>query len=156
MTRQTSIAAYHAIIADGSIGRQQTGIYRKLYSDGPLTANECLLKIDADRISNGNAGVNYSGARNRFGELRDRGVVAECGTRTCTVTHRKVIVWDVTCNLPRELPKLAPKPKPEQLAAAAVQLRRLLTEARSRAIITDYDDVIELVAVGRWLANHEA
>lgn len=101
VTRQTSIDAYHAVLNDGTVNRQQRKVYKTLYNHGPLTATECLTRCDLLRTG-----------RARFSELRERGLVYEVDTRICSVTGKTVIAWDVTANLPGPRPKAKPKGVP--------------------------------------------
>lgn len=83
--RDTSLAAYRAIVDNGWLGRAQEAVYVCLYHYGPLTAQEVFKRLGME--------TNQSG---RFTELRDMGLIKEAGERVCTVTARSVIEWDVT------------------------------------------------------------
>ena len=97
-SRSTSAEAYHAIIEEGLLSKLRAQVYKTLYHNGPMTANE-LVKIL--NHNNKNHGVYAS----RLSELRRLGVVQELGTQMCSITHRNVILWDVTANLPKQKSK---------------------------------------------------
>lgn len=92
MTRRTSYAAYMKIEANGLLSKARLAVYQELFQRGPMTAGELAESINMVR----------NNCATRLAELRDRGVVAEVGERECTVTHKNVIVWDVTDKLPVE------------------------------------------------------
>jgi hypothetical protein len=82
----------------------------------------------------------------RLPELRDKGVVRECGERICRVGGRKSIVWDVTDALP--VPGVARKVllTPAEKSAALRALRRIYNRLEQR-------DQDALLSLGRWLAQ---
>ncbi len=109
MTRKTSIEAYNAVLHSGMVGNRHKEIYRIIYAHGPMTANECFNMLakglgDDFRFD--------SNTRSRLTELRERGLLQELGTRPCTVTKRKCILWDVTDECPS---KLEPKKTKDQI-----------------------------------------
>jgi len=120
--RLTSALAYEAVMEDGTVNRSCQRIYAKLYDKGPMTGTECFISIDEDLKSEGKQGINWN-TRTRLSELRARGLIYETGTRSCKITGRMVIEWDVTDRLPGPPPKKIPRPKPDVLAEAASQLR---------------------------------
>jgi len=82
--RETSIEGYRFALRSGLVGKKQQDVYRALSAAGPSTAQELSREI--------------SGAWKRLSELRDMGMVCEVGKRTCRVTGRQSIVWDVPRN----------------------------------------------------------
>jgi hypothetical protein len=78
-------------------------LFRSLYQNGPLTAQEVW------KLLRGDAGDNrINGITPRFSELERLGVVAPVGERNCTVTNRNCVVWDVTANNPTKPIKKQP------------------------------------------------
>lgn len=97
--RETSAEAYRTIKENGLLSERRLQVYDYLYQHGPCTANE-LVNRAGKRSTLGNQNV-----VTRLGELRAMGVVKELGTRQCEVTGMRVIVWDVTRELPKKLEK---------------------------------------------------
>ncbi len=95
MTRDTSIEAFRQIQAEGLLSSMRFAVYQALYYSGPLTGAELDEKL---RGHLGNRGHYHK----RLPELRDCGVVSEKGERTCRITGRNVIEWDVTKHLPAD------------------------------------------------------
>ena len=94
MTRRTSIVAYHAVIDSGVVGRRQKEVYQVLYDRGPMTTNEIFRAI------HGVTSINQPNIHARCRELCDLGLIEEVGTKICQFTKKRVIVWDVTDQLP--------------------------------------------------------
>lgn len=109
--RATSVEAYHQIIEEGLLTATKARVYEHLYVSGPLTARELTLRM-------ARAGENATSYHKRLSELRDVGVVAEVGIRTCAVTKRRAITWDVTASLPGK-PVARPEPDPPPVSAAS-------------------------------------
>lgn len=94
--RQTSAEAYHTIQANGLLSKRRWEIYDALYRHGPKTGSElfkCLTLYGENPT--------HSNIVTRLGELRDLGVAAEVGKKECEVSGMRVILWDVTDNLPK-------------------------------------------------------
>jgi hypothetical protein len=64
----------------------------------------------------------------RLTELMNMGVIYEKGIRNCTITGRKVIEWDLTDNLPKDLPKINRKDKVKVLKAMISELQLSISE----------------------------
>ena len=94
--RQTSAVAYQQIKDEGLLSKLQEQVYRTLYRNGPLTATEVFLSMGIAKHGQG-------AVTPRFAELKRAGVIQEVGVRTCSVTGRNVIEWDVTDQLPRKV-----------------------------------------------------
>lgn len=102
MIRQTSIEAYHAIKESGLLSRRRFQVYDILFHHGPLTAGEVFqLGLQEGTWSRAVKG----GICARLTELRDVGVAEEKGTRTCSLSGQKTILWDVTPRLPIKFDK---------------------------------------------------
>lgn len=93
MTRETSTAAYHQILAEGLIKGLQLEVYEYLFSHGPATQMEVCR------------GIRHPSRQDRsymprFAELERMGVIKTMRTRFCKITGREVLEWDVTDALP--------------------------------------------------------
>lgn len=93
MIRDTSIAVYHQIVAEGLLSKRRLQVYDCLYKHGPMTQNETYVELNVPNLQ-------QSSIMPRFAELKDMGVIRETGKRICTVTGRTVLEWDVTSKLP--------------------------------------------------------
>lgn len=102
MIRETSFEAYHQIKENGLLSRRRFQVYEILFNHGPLTGSEVASKF---RDQFGRMGTSNMNIVTRLGEMRDSGVVTELGQRLCSVTGMKVILWDVTKNLPTKFDK---------------------------------------------------
>lgn len=120
MVRDTSLEVYQQIRDSGYLSEKRFVVYETLFKHGPLTGAQV-----ADLIKNQDPNVPHSETiRNRLGELRDQGVVKELGTTACPLTGRRVILWDVTGNLPsKKLTKRSSSQKLSDLKSAVVELR---------------------------------
>lgn len=97
--RETSIQAYRQIKQEGLLSKMRERVYDVVFHHGPCTSAEAytlMTKVEKAPITQ---------SRARFTELRDQGVFKECGRKTCSVTGRTAILWDVTDQLPSQLPK---------------------------------------------------
>jgi len=112
-TRQTSIDCYNQIKQEGLLSKRRLQVYESIYNYAPCTASEVFKEK--------NLKTNQSG---RFTELRDLGVIYEKGERTCSITGKNVIEWDLTDRLPVNI-KNPNKTKKQRLDAALNSLREL-------------------------------
>lgn len=101
--RETSIEAYNKIKDNGLLSKRRFQVYDILFEFGPMTANECFLKMKEYYAVMGV--ITNSNTTTRLGELRDLGVARELGKRICSVSGNKVILWDVTDGLPVKFEK---------------------------------------------------
>lgn len=104
MVRETSIAVYRQIEAEGLLSKRRWEVYDTIFKHGPMSIGmvcEILskLKIDSRSISP------------RFAELKEMGVIKEVYEGTCQATGRQVIFVDVTSKLPVKLNKEQKKTK---------------------------------------------
>ena len=111
--RQTSIDCYNKIKQEGLLSKRRLQVYESIYNSAPCTASEVFKEK--------NLKTNQSG---RFTELRDLGVIYEKGERTCSITGKNVIEWDLTDRLPVNI-KNPNKTKKQRLDAALNSLRVL-------------------------------
>jgi len=93
MTRNTSIAVYYKIEAEGLLSKRRMQVYKSLFYYGPMSQNETYVQLDVPKLQ-------QSSIMPRFAELKEMGVIEEVGERPCSITGRKVLIWDVTANLP--------------------------------------------------------
>ena len=117
MTRQTSIDCYNQIKAEGLLSNLRFRVYEWLYDNGPATAQEITTGLAKGSQDHGSFST-------RLSELRNQGVVRECGIVISKTTGRKVIEWDVTDNLPKDI-KPATNRKKERASNALNALRDL-------------------------------
>jgi len=99
MTRETSKAAYQAIMSNGTLSQRRRDVYDILYKYGPLSASEVCQRLSLPRDS----------ISPRLSELQRLSIVKEFGTKTCGITGQTVTAWDVTASLPRGSLKAKPR-----------------------------------------------
>lgn len=131
MARATSAQAYDHLVESGRLAARHAEVYATVYEHGPLTANEAWEIIRSKR-----GGLRYdSNTRARFTELRDMGLLQECGTRACTITGRACLVWDVTDQVvPSDRPaRKRPGNRIAELEAEVATLRAELASLRGPA-----------------------
>jgi hypothetical protein len=137
--RETSIEAYNQIKAAELLSQKRWEVYDILFHRGPLTAGEVFL-VGKE--------LGYSHMKNnistRLTELRNLGVVKECGERECTLTKKNVILWDVTADLPRDSAELLKlqgniRPTRSQLEKKILLYRKLVLGVRR--YLNDKNDV---------------
>ena len=103
MQRYTSKEVYKQIKDNGLLSKRRLEVYDIIFEHGSMTGAEVS---NIHKIQFGTIGSTVSETiRNRITELRDMGVVRELGTTECPITSNTVILWDVTSNLPKNLPK---------------------------------------------------
>lgn len=105
MVRETSREAYKQIKAQGLLGEKQLEVYECLFDYGPLTTNEIFS------IVKGTSYISQSNISARVKELKDYGTVQEVGTKVCNITGRRVLLLDVTRNLPVKKKPISDKQK---------------------------------------------
>ena len=113
ITRKTSIECFNKIKQEGLLSKRRLQVYESIFNHAPCTASEVF--------NDKNLKTNQSG---RFTELRDLGVIYEKGERTCSITGKNVIEWDLTDRLPVNI-KNPNKTKKQRLDAALNSLREL-------------------------------
>ena len=123
MARDTSIAVYHQIIAEGLLTKLKLQVYECLYEHGPLTQNETFVKLNLPKIK-------QDSIKPRFAELKELGVIKEVGKRPCRLTKREVYEWDVTSKLPKNdlLIKKSIKEKKEEILKDIAELGKKLPD----------------------------
>lgn len=116
MIRQTSVEAYRRIEAEGLLSEARWKVYNALYEFGPCTGGELFLKMNGQHIKGSVCA--------RLTELRDMGVAAEIGVKTCRMTGETAIAWDVTSAIPKPLPRNVRLSSKEKIARLESQVRR--------------------------------
>lgn len=95
--RQTSIDAYvfHENTS-GALSKKREELYRVICQlpERPATSNE-IYRAHKDFFGR-RADLTNHNVPARLGELRDRDVIFEAGTKVCPITGETVIAWDVT------------------------------------------------------------
>ena len=114
--RQTSIDCYNAIKAEGLLSKRRFETYEAMVKIAPCTASEVQKSINY-----------FDGGRDcmkRISELNKLGVIYDKGTRTCNVTGRNVVEWDLTDRLPVNV-KRSTNTKKHRINEALNSLRQL-------------------------------
>ena len=104
MVRETSKEAWMELVHNGKLSEKRREVYKILFMEGPLTGAQVKQIYSDTRYGLSNSSETI---RNRLTELRNFGVVKECGVVKCPITGNKVILWDVTSNY--NLKKLKPR-----------------------------------------------
>tara|TARA_R110001632_G_scaffold164037_1_gene282439 strand:- start:199 stop:612 length:414 start_codon:yes stop_codon:yes gene_type:complete len=114
--RQTSIDCYNAIKAEGLLSKRRFETYEAMVKIAPCTASEVQKSINY-----------FNGGRDcmkRISELNKLGVIYDKRTRTCNVTGRNVVEWDLTDRLPVNV-KRSTNTKKHRINEALNSLRQL-------------------------------
>ena len=113
-TRQTSIDCYNQIKEEGLLSNMRFRVYSALLVMGkPSTTREVYETMNVIKQE-----------ATRFTELRKLGVIYEVQNRTCTVTGRTSIEWDLTDRLPVNIKK-SNRTKKHKIDDALNSLREL-------------------------------
>jgi len=113
-TRQTSIECYNQIKSEGLLSNMRFRVYSALLAMGkPSTTREVYATMNIIKQE-----------ATRFTELRKLGVIYEVQNRTCTVTGRTSIEWDLTDRLPVNIKK-SNRTKKHKIDDALNSLREL-------------------------------
>lgn len=99
--RLTSKQAYDAALKSKLISDNQKLAYMMVDSLRECTAKELQQRYEAKRSEYGDAGP-YPALWKRLSELRNFGVLTECGKRKCRVSGRNAVVWMRTNEAPRK------------------------------------------------------
>lgn len=116
MTRKTSIDVYRQIEREGLLGQLQMAVYDSLFERGPLT------QMELSRVLDSNDSRNISP---RFAELKRMGCVASSGEKICSVTGRKVTLWDVTDRIPNKKALVSREKTKAKIARLEARNKRL-------------------------------
>lgn len=103
MSRETSIAAWREIKANGLLSLRRWQVYNALFQWGPLTAQGVYeVLVEQEKLSTRRNQFNVT---SRLSELVKIGVARELDTVTCPRSGMQVMRWEVTDKLPRKMPK---------------------------------------------------
>jgi DNA-binding transcriptional ArsR family regulator len=95
-TRKISNTVWYKIVASGLVTGMRLEVLRYVYEKGPCTISQALRDIPHKRDSTVNA---------RFSELRRMKLIEEVRTVKDPCGTHEVALWDLTGDLPKELPK---------------------------------------------------
>ena len=124
-TRQTSIDCYNQIKEEGSLSKMRFRVYSALFAMGkPSTTREVYATMNVIKQE-----------ATRFTELRKLGVIYEVQNRTCNITGRTSIEWDLTDRLPVNVKK-SNRTKKHKIDDVLNSLRELY---KNKDISTDED-----------------
>lgn len=122
--RRTSVETYRKIEADGLLSHRRLQVYQYVFEHGPCSARQCHVALARH-------GSNSSSFISRFSELREIGVLAEVGETVDPETEQRVILWDVTENLPASFKRI-PKPSRKDLERRVAELEAELAAFHAR------------------------
>jgi len=132
-TRQTSIDCYNQIKSEGLLSNMRFRVYSALLAMGkPSTTREVYATMNVIKQE-----------ATRFTELRKLGVIYEVQNRTCTVTGRTSIEWDLTDKLPVNV-KNTNKTKKQKINDA-LNLLRVLYKNKDTSTNEDWTKVADLI-----------
>jgi len=115
MVQPTSAQAYHDILTSGLLGEWHRKVVQALIQNGPMTGRELDVHLGHDT------------AHKRPSELEVMGVVRKHSTRTCRITGREAIAWELTGNRPQKVDlQVVPLPHATDIAAFLAEIRPLL------------------------------
>lgn len=144
MIRNTSIDVYNKIKDNGLLSKRRLEVYDVVFNNGPLTSAEAFHIMVNTQVT---PGAFIPQLRARFTELREMGCLSELGTKKCTVSGNESILWDVTCDLPRYLPKVLSKKEKKKAIRAEIEKlgRRVdLSESHKESLRSIYKKVGDL------------
>ena len=130
-SRLTSSEVYNQIKEEGLLNALLWQVYDCLYRHGPLTAREAWSKL----WDSGERRLAHS-IIPRFAQLKKMGLVRPIGKRLCSITNRKVLVWDVTDKYPVKVQCDYKPSKEEQIRILQEHLRQCREECdRLRSLL---------------------
>jgi len=133
--RQTSIDCYNKIKQEGLLSKRRLEVYEALLLSAPCTSSEA--------IRNAKTTFGVFGVSSRFTELRNLGVIYEKGERSCSITGRNVIEWDLTDRLPVNIKK--PNKTKQHRSKEALNSLRELYKNKDISIDEDWKKVADLI-----------
>jgi hypothetical protein len=127
--RQTSIDCYNIIKSNGLLSKRRLEVFEALIKIAPCTATELQKSMDFD-----NGGRD---CMKRISELRDLGVIYEKRERSCSITSKNVIEWDLTDKLPlkEKVPVVTKKQKIEELLNDVSALGKMLSSEKEKEVL---------------------
>ena len=128
--RQTSIEAYHIIERQGLLSRRRWQVYSTLFQNGPITATQI-----ADQMPGYKSPSKGNNVHARLCEMREMGCVEEIGETVCPLTKMRVILWDVTDQIPRKFNKDHKKTKDQIILEQAERIKELEHQLSLRGLV---------------------
>jgi len=104
--RQTSVDCYNQIKSEGLLSKRREQAYYAMLQTAPCSAGELEVFF--------NSYFNLKGSWKLLSQLAELGTVKEIGEKTCSITGRNVIEWDLTDSLPEKKEDIS-KPLPNNL-----------------------------------------
>ena len=92
MVRKTSIDTYNRVKDSGLLSTLRFKVYHALYKNGPMGMLETFRYINPGE-SDGHKLQSYNP---RFTELKQMGLIEECGETVCDITHQTVMLLQTT------------------------------------------------------------
>lgn len=105
MVNKTSLEAYQEIIRNGLLSKRRLQVYDIIFNHQPLTGSQVATVFKSQNSLN----TNSENIRNRITELKEMGVVEECGYSVDPVTNMTVLNFKTTNKLPKKLIRKASK-----------------------------------------------
>jgi len=99
--RSTSLAAYHKITASGLITGVRRKVFDIIYKYGPITMNEVFIEYLSD--------IPQATQTPRYAELEKMNSIGTVGKHPDRHTGVEGVLWDITGENPKKLPKRIPK-----------------------------------------------
>jgi len=127
MVRKTSIDTYNIVKNSGLLSKLRLKVYLALYKNGPMGMLETFRYINPGE-SDGHKLQSYNP---RFTELKQMGLIEECGERVCDITNQTVMLLQTTDNVGQKLPKtITKKDKLKEVESLIITLSESLNEAQ--------------------------
>lgn len=105
MVRRTSLDAYNEIKRNGLLSKRRLEVYEIIFENQPITGSQVSTIFKRQSGLN----TNSENVRNRITELKEAGVVEECGYTVDPVTNMTVLNFKTTNELPKKLVRKATK-----------------------------------------------
>jgi hypothetical protein len=158
MTRDTSIAAYEKIKADGTLGETMLAVYRVLAyyaDDAGMTQKEVAEQLKFEGSKRDTRSFTP-----RFAPMKRRGVINEIGKKTCAITGREALAYVVS---DPELLRLRPFRAPLTVKFASIMATFHAGTSKGSATATwlnkrndlklDQHKVLQAVALAHYAAG---
>ena len=137
-TRQTSIDCYYKIKEEGLLTKMRLEYYEAIFNNAPCTSGEAYDAMITGKV----VGKSHRIERARFTELRRMGVIKEVGERKCKISGIRTIVYDLTDELPTDLP---PKITKKDRLNKALNAFRKLYKNKDTSTVEDWTTVANLI-----------
>ncbi len=139
MIQTTSIQTYDAIKNSGLLSDKRMKVYDIFYENPQGLTGTQVSNIFKSKFP---SAEHSETIRNRITELRDMGVLYEVGIVECEYTHRNVMKFALTDNLPVPLPKkLTLQQKVDNVLESIVLFSKQLNEEQKIHLRKIYHEV---------------